>query len=608
MKKILFLFAALILSFSAHAQNDPGFRIKGFVVDQDTKEFIVGATIDVPGAKGVGTATDSDGNFTFTLPEGKTQIRVSFVGYFAQNIPITASNDSLVIPLKPNKEMLKNVFSTGWPRSPNSRTPWPTYSRQGHSPEYRPDIFYPAEKYPLSAFSLDVTQNSYTTVRQKIEQGWNVIPTADIRSHEFINYFAYDYPAPHGQSLLRITHHYTDCPWNDGHRLLMIGFKAREIPQGGLPLSNLVFLIDNSGSMSNKNCLPLVVSALKALTARLQDTDRISIITYGGRSKIFLEGASGKEKEKISRILDGISPSYSYPGTDAVETAYKLAAAHFIPGGNNRVVVVSDGDFNIGKSTTEELEKFIKKKAKENIFLSFLGFGMNYKDDDMQALAKKAKGSYVYIDNAREAERIIIGQLIGPAFTLAKDVKVQVKFNPAAVAAYRLIGYEYRQTNENSHDELGEDGDLSMGQSMTAVYEIIPIGVKNPLLPSEGSLHQEETPEKAFMSTDAADIARLTIQYKTPEDSVSKKIETPIPNVTVPFGEAHPDIRFASAVIEFAQLISKNPNKGSFSLEHALSTAQNAKEDDPYEERAEFIQLLISYKSLFPETSPCLAN
>lgn len=572
------------------SESAPLIRLKGLVVDQETGECIPGANIGVPGVKGIGTSTNFDGDFAITLPEGKTDIQVSFVGYFTQTFSVTASNDSLTIPLKSDKEMQKDAIRLGWHHSPNTRAPWPAYfshdSSDAQNPEYRPDIFYPSEKYPLSVFSPNSPQASYTAVRDMIKQGWSNIPTADIRTHELVNYFAYHYPAPHGQSLFRITHHYTDCPWNDGHKLLMIGLKAREITRKKLPSSNLVFLIDTSGSMSKQNCLPLIVSSLKALTARLRPEDRLSVITYGGQSKIPLEGTCGKEKQKILRTLDDISPSYSYLGPDGLETAYALAKEYFIPGGNNRVIIASDGYFNAGKSSTEELEKFLGKKTEENILLSTLRFDNGaYRDETMQALAEKGGGFYAYIDNAREAERVILGQLLpGTAFTLAEEVKIQVEFNPAAISAYRLIGYEYRcPPDGNFHDDVEDRSDLSIGQTMTAVYEIVP--AIDPLSPGK-------TAKKAVASAHTLKMAWITACYKLPNDSTREKIEIPIPNAPVPFSKVHPDVRFAAAVIEFAQLISRNPNKGSSSFEHALSTAQSAKGDAPRGERAEFTQLI----------------
>lgn len=599
MKKIIFLFTAILFSVGLYAQRGP-YSIKGKVTDEQTGETIPGANIGISGVKGVGTSTNFEGEFSLgDLREGDHLI-VSFVGYFPRKIPVTFPCDSLVIQLKQDSTMLKDEVIIGYGTAKGSmrrRAPRAYHSFNNLKDEryndIKPNVFLLTEKEPLSTFALDVDQASYTNIRRMIELGQE-IPAEAVRTEEFVNYFTYNYPGPNNQAPLRITQYYTDCPWNEGHRLLMVGLKAQEIPREKLPASNFVFLIDNSGSMSEANRLPLVVSSLKMLTSQLRADDRISIITYGGGSKILLEGGSGEEKEKIFHILEGISADGYTPGQEGIETAYKLASTYFIPGGNNRVILASDGDFNVGASTPKLLEKLIAKKREENIFLTVLGFGMgNYKDDIMQTLAEKGNGNYAYIDNAKEAERIMIGQFAGTAFTLAKDVKIQIEFNPAAVAAYRLIGYESRLLeNEDFNNDLKDGGELGVGQTMTAVYEIIPSGVKSSLLPSVDPPRYGKVLKKQSDSSTTSEIAYIKIRYKTPEGSISKKIEVPILNAPVPFENAHPDVRFAAAVIEFAQLISQNPNKGTSSFEHALSAAQNAKGDDLRGERAEFIQLI----------------
>lgn len=461
---------------------------------------------------------------------------------------------------------------------------------------FDPNGFIPVEREPLSTFALDVDQAAYTNVRRMIQQGQKNIPPDAVRTEEFINYFDYSYPAPQGKAPLRITAHYADCPWNPGHRLLMIGLNAKELAREQLPPSNFVFLIDNSGSMHQANRLPLVVSSLKMLVAQLKDQDRVSLVTYGGGSEILLQGIPGSDKDTILAVLDRLKAEGFTAGEQGIRTAYSLAERYFIPGGNNRVIIASDGDFNVGASTPDEMEKIIAQKRKGNIFLTVLGFGMgNYKDDMMQTLAEKGNGNYAYIDSAKEAERILVGQFAGTAFTLAKDVKIQVEFNPAVVAAYRLIGYESRLLEkEDFNDPTKDGGELGLGQSMTAMYEIIPQGVSSPYLPSVDSLRYGEktvAPARGTKTPDTTEVAFVKVRYKAPEGSDNGKIVTPVPNTPVRFASAHPDLRFAAAVVEFAQLLSDNPCKGSSSYRHLIETARAAKGEDPDGDRAEFIQL-----------------
>ena len=598
MKKIILLFIALILSIGSYAQNRPYyFRVKGMVFDQATHECLAGTNLIIKRLR-KGTAANSDGEFSLdSLQQGDT-LTASFVGHNTKKIPIDAPVDNLIIYLQGNEnnEIIAMIGSY-WHNPPKTRTPWPAYSANGQKPEYRPGFYLSGEKNQ-STFSTDISHNSYSELQQHI--WWKNIPREDIRTEELINCFTYSYPVPTGSSPLSLTQYYTDCPWNEGHRLLMLGLKAGEIPREDYPSSNLVFLIDNSGSMGGPNCLPLLVLSIKALSAQMHDNDRLSVITFGGYSKILLEGVSGKEKEKISRSLDSISASYPSPDQQSIETAYLLAKTHFIPDGNNRIVIASD-NLSIWQRFAAEIRKPVFKKYRENIALTILGFRCGaYRSAEMESLAEKAKDSYAYIDNAKEAQRIIVGQLAGPAFILARDMKLQVDFNPAIVAAYRLIGYDYRPTDGDYHNELKNGGDLGLGQTMTAIYEIIPVGVKSRLLPAEDSLHQKKAPEKDFAPTGVTDIAHLTIQYKTPEDSSRKKIKIQIPNTPMPFEKAHSDVRFAAAVIEFSQLLSQNPNKGTSSFEHTLSVAQNAKGADLKGEREEFIQLVRTKANRLP--------
>lgn len=593
-------------------QNSSYWNLCIEVVDRTTRDPLVGATVNVKGRPRHGAATDVDGRCRLDSLKKGDILQVDYIGYLKQEIRLKKATDTLRVSMEENREMLQEAVVVAYAVADNNAG---SYARKQALPAlcgfssvsyndmqrekyaaFDPNGFVPVEREPLSTFALDVDQAAYTNVRRMIQQGLKNIPPDAVRTEEFINYFDYSYPAPQGDTPLSITTHYASCPWNPGNRLLMIGLKAKELAREQLPPSNFVFLIDNSGSMYQANRLPLVVSSLKMLVAQLKDQDRVSLVTYGGGSEVLLQGIPGSDKDTILAVLDRLKAEGFTAGEQGIQTAYSLAERYYIPGGNNRVVIASDGDFNVGASTPDEMEKIIARKRKENIFLTVLGFGMgNYKDDMMQTLAEKGNGNYAYIDSAKEAERILVGQFAGTAFTLAKDVKIQVEFNPAAVAAYRLIGYESRLLEkEDFNDPAKDGGELGLGQSMTAVYEIIPQGVSSPYLPSVDTLRYGEKTTRSVREagkTDASEVAFVKVRYKTPEGSDSRKIVMPIPNTSVDFASAHPDLRFVAAVIEFAQLLSDNPCKGSSSYSHLVETARAAKGEDPDGDRAEFIQL-----------------
>lgn len=609
MKRLLLM--AIVAAFSAclYAQNGPSFSVSGTVFDKETKETIPGARIVLSKNKKAVANTDYDGRFRLDSVKTGTIIEISFVGYKTKVVKISEKDRSrkLDIYLDQDNAILQDVVVVSYGTTmPMGCYPRPSYNdmdRETYS-TFEPNKFISTSREPLSTFSLDVDQESYTNVRRMILSGRKVVPKDAVRTEEFVNYFTYDHPAPgKDDDIIRITSHMTECPWNEGNRLLMIGLKAKEVAREGLPASNFVFLIDNSGSMSQENRLPLAISSLKMLIKQLRDDDCISVVTYGGGSKILVNGATGKHKEQILQTLDQIKASGYTAGQQGLETAYSLAGKHFIKGGNNRVIMVSDGDFNVGASSPKEIEDFIAGKRKDNIFITVLGFGIgNYRSDMMQRLAEKGNGTHAYIDSAKEAERLMNGLFAGTAFTLAKDVKIQVEFNPAVVGAYRLIGYESRMLDKDDfNDDTVDAGELGMGQTMTAVYEIIPAGAKSPYLRGTDPLRYGKKIKNKDVPANMAEAAFVKIRYKSPEGNTSRKIETPIANTVTPFEKAHVDMRFAVAVVEFAQLLSDNAYKGKSSFGHVISTAQKAKGNDLLGERAEFINIVKTAAAVLPE-------
>lgn len=371
---------------------------------------------------------------------------------------------------------------------------------------------------PLSTFSTDVDTASYTNVRRMINDGWEVDPDA-VRTEEFINYFKYDYEKP-TEGAVSINTELSDCPWNSEAKLMLVGLRAREAKVKDVP-TNLVFLIDVSGSMEDEDKLPLVQQAFSMLAENLGADDRVSIVTYAGSDSVVLEGESGDNSEEIVSALNSLSAGGSTAGAAGITTAYKLAEEYFIEGGNNRVILATDGDLNVGLSSEEELTDLISQKRDSGVYLSVLGFGSgNYKDNRLEALADNGNGNYAYIDSVDEAKRVLVTEMSGTLFTVAKDAKVQIEFNPENVSAYRLVGYENRLLNdEDFEDDTKDAGDIGSGQQVTVLYEIVPNNG------NEKSLKYQDNESKAETNELSGEMLTVSVRYKDPEASESKLID-----------------------------------------------------------------------------------
>ena len=376
--------------------------------------------------------------------------------------------------------------------------------------------FKDTKSEPLSTFSADVDTASYTNVRRLIENR-NIVPEDAVRIEEFFNYFDYDYPQPEDGSAFGRYVEIADCPWNQDHKLMMVGIQGKELQQQETPPSNLVFLIDSSGSMSSYDKLPLVQSAFSMLSEQLDRNDRISIVTYAGSSAVLLDGEKGSNTDEILEQLYSITASGSTNGEGGINTAYELAEEHFIKGGNNRVILATDGDLNVGASSEEELTRLIETKRDNGIYLSVLGFGEgNYKDARMEALADNGNGNFSYIDSEDEAERVLVQEMSGTLYTIAKDVKIQVEFNPSQVSSYRLIGYDNRLMNaEDFLDDTKDAGEVGSGHSVTALYEIemADTGDSYHGVPLEFASEHDSLPAE---NNGRSEICKLSIAYKTP--------------------------------------------------------------------------------------------
>jgi Ca-activated chloride channel family protein len=455
------------------------------------------------------------------------------------------------------------------------------------------------ENDPLSTFSIDVDRASYTNVRRLI-LGGDRPPVDAVRIEEMVNYFTYDYPDVDGEHPFGITTDVAAAPWRPQHRLVRIGVQGRRMELDELPPSNLVFLLDVSGSMQPYNKLPLLKKSLRLLVNELRPDDRVAIVVYAGAAGLVLPSESGREKEKILDALEGLEAGGSTAGGAGIALAYKIGAENYIEGGNNRVILATDGDFNIGASSDAEMVRLIEEKRKHGIFLTVLGFGMgNLKDSKMEALADHGNGNYAYIDNLLEARKVLVTEMGGTLLTIAKDVKIQVEFNPARVQAYRLIGYENRLlADEDFNDDAKDAGELGAGHSVTALYEVVPVGAPPVETGSVDPLRYQRPEEDASDSRPAGEDDELVfvkLRYKAPDGERSRLLELPVPDRVE---NAPTDLRFAASVAAFGMLLRDSEQCGDFTLADVSRLARASLGEDRHGYRAEFVRLVEATREL----------
>ena len=454
-------------------------------------------------------------------------------------------------------------------------------------------------KAPLSTFSADVDTASYSNLRRMINDGYRLdeIPEGAVRIEEMLNYFTYDYKEPEGSEPFGVTTQIGSCPWNEEAELLMIGLKTQDIDYENAPPSNLVFLLDVSGSMFSDDKLPLLQTSFCMLVDNLSERDKVSIVTYAGEDTVVLKGVSGKNKSKIKKAIQGLEAGGGTNGSRGIETAYALAEKNFIEGGNNRIILATDGDLNIGLTSQEELEELITEKKESGIFLSVLGFGTgNIKDNKMETLADKGNGNYAYIDSQREAKKVLVKEMSSTLLTICKDVKFQVEFNPAVVSEYRLIGYENRTLNkEDFNDDKKDAGEIGAGHSVTALYEII---LKEPLsaLPEDeiadlkySDNYKEELGKSEENPALSQEWLTISIRYKKPAEEESSLLQYPVSYDSYRQEPSH-DFKFASAVAEFGLLASHSEYAGEASVSHVKKVLKETELEDEYKE--EFFELV----------------
>lgn len=454
---------------------------------------------------------------------------------------------------------------------------------------------------PLSTFSIDVDTASYANVRRFLMQG-QLPPPAAVRLEELLNYFSYDYPQPQGDVPFSVNMEVAQCPWSPAHHLLRVGLKGKEVQRTQRPVSNLVFLLDVSGSMQDPNKLPLVKAGMQMLVDNLSENDRVAIVVYAGASGLVLDSTTADKKQAILSAIENLQAGGSTNGGAGIELAYSLAAKNFIKGGTNRVILCTDGDFNVGVTSPEELVRMVTEKAKAGTFLTVLGFGMgNLKDSMLEQLADRGNGNYAYIDSLQEAKKVLVDQLSGTLVTIAKDVKIQIEFNPAHIVSYRLLGYENRLlAAEDFHDDTKDAGEVGAGHTVTALYELVPTGTatirrvdplkyqKNPAAP------EAPAADPAY----SKELLTLKLRYKQPEADASRLLEFPVANRIGKFAQASPDFAWAASVASFGMILRHSPHRGESTLPAVLEMAEVAKGADPTGYRAEFIQLVQQAQSL----------
>ena len=609
MNKIFaFIVLLLTLGSSGLAQQR---TITGTVKDADSKAVLSGVEISVQG-KNTATRTDNNGAYSINV-EDSDVLLYKFLGFETQKIKV-GKKKKIDVLLKAESHNLEEIVVLGY-ESQAKQVPTvmstaqvrgrvagiyiqPRPQQNEEYQRFEENGFISPTKEALSTFAVDVDAASYSNVRRIINSGQ--LPQKDaVRVEEMINYFQYDLQAPTNGDPVKIYTELTTAPWNKEHQLMRIALKAKDIPKGDLKPSNLVFLIDVSGSMMANNKLPLVQSSLKLLVDQLRPEDKVAIVTYAGSAGVPLESTKGDQKMKIKTAIDELVAGGSTAGAAGIKKAYQIARQNFIKGGNNRIILASDGDFNVGESSNEAMEDLIAKERESGVHLTVLGYGMgNLKDSKMETLANKGHGNYAYIDNISEARKAMVTEFGATLFTVAKDVKIQVEFNPAYVQGYRLVGYENRLLEaEDFNNDAKLGGDMGVGHTVTAIYEIIPVGVKSSIIGTVDPLKYQNN-DKPNVGSKNGELATVKFRYKDPESDKSQLQQTIVTNVAKPLDAVSEDFRFATAVAEFGMLLRNSDYKQNSSFESLVARAKAAKGKDDEGYRAEFIRLAENSKSI----------
>ena len=647
MKSILMI----LLSISSLTFFMSKTAIKGKVSDAQSGDPLVGAVITIKGTS-IGAQTDVDGNFELKVKPGTYRLVCTLIGFQQKEskeitvaegateivnftIDVSSPMNEVVVTntqAQKSKAMPKALqYRTAGiaPSSYNNRAVYKSREKDGlqntknaqkldkkehkrlydslekggfDTEEYGywlENDYQSPKNTPLSTFSIDVDKASYANIRRFIEQGQKP-PAGAVRIEEMVNYFDYNYPQPQGEHPLSIISEMGTCPWNQEHLLLHIGLQGKKIDMSKAPRNNLVFLLDVSGSMSQENKLPLVKQAFKLLVNNLREEDRVAIVVYAGAAGMVLPPTSGSNKAAIIEALDKLEAGGSTAGGEGIKQAYKIAKENFLKEGNNRVILASDGDFNVGVSSESELVRLIESKRNDGIFLSVLGFGLgNYKDSKMEMLADKGNGNYAYIDNFEEAKKVFGKEMGGTLYTIAKDVKLQLEFNPKYVESYRLIGYENRiMAAEDFNDDKKDAGELGSGHTVTALYEIIPKGVKkgDNEMNSVDPLRYQQT--KTTSKSNSEEFVFVKLRYKKPNSDNSILLEKTIDNQSFRLQNTSNNFRFSAAVAAFGQLLRASKYQGDFNTKKIMALAEGSFDRDTEGYRAGFVKLVQKYDNV----------
>jgi Ca-activated chloride channel homolog len=647
MKRILFLLAPILIFVLAFRPVN-GITVTGKVTDNKGNP-VAFVSVVLKGTR-EGTSTAYDGTYKLSLSKSTGTLIFSALGYVTQEKTLNG-NAVLDAVLVADNKVLSEVVVTGYATQKRkdvtgavaSQNNVPGLTDGGLAEKLNgrvsgikvittnvngfyppsPNGYFDGESYdvinenkflsvsnePLSTFSIDVDAAGYSNVRRFLNNG-QLPPANAVRIEEMVNYFKYEYPQPAGKDPFSINTEISDAPWNKDHKLVMIGLQGKKIPMENLPASNLVFLIDVSGSMQGPERLGLVKASMKMLVEQLREQDKVAIVVYAGAAGLVLPSTSGEEKETILGAIEKLEAGGSTAGGAGIKLAYKTARDYFIKGGNNRVILCTDGDFNVGASSDQDMETLIEQERKSGVFLTVLGYGMgNYQDAKMQKLADKGNGNHAYIDGITEAKKVLVNEFGGTLFTIAKDVKLQIEFNPAKVQAYRLIGYENRMlAKEDFNNDKKDAGELGSGHTVTALYEVIPVGVKSSFLGSVDPLKYQTPKEEPKLKSVTDEILTVKFRYKAPDGDLSKLIEHPVLDQSVPISKTTENFRFAASVAQFGLLLRDSEFKSAASFDNVLSLARTAKSYDEEGYRAEFVRLVESARLLSKGKKPVPAD
>jgi Ca-activated chloride channel homolog len=619
MKYIISIIVAAVITTAISITN-PSRTVSGTISDE-IGQPLISANVVVKGTSKSAT-TDYYGKYAIEIPDYGGILVISHAGFATKEVVIGVSNivniSMTSIEYKVEEELIihetmpigviyqsltpsaASMSTNGYRnvRPGSALTPFAGYNDpvNWNTEDYaliNENKFHDPKTSPLSTFSIDTDGASYSNLRRFLTNG-QTPPIDAIRIEEMVNYFSYEYKSPQGDVPFSINTEVGVCPWSKKHKLVHIGLKGLEIPTENLPASNLVFLLDVSGSMQAYNKLPLVIQSFKLLTGQLREQDRVAIVVYAGSSGVVLPSTTGADKNTIIEALSRLRAGGSTAGARGIQLAYEVARQNFVEGGNNRVILATDGDFNVGQSSDAELVRIIEKERESGVFLSVLGFGMgNYKDNKMQELADHGNGNHNYIDNISEAKKVFINEFGGTLFTIAKDVKIQVEFNPAEVAGYRLIGYENRMLEaEDFNDDKEDAGEIGSGHTVTALYEIIPVGVKSEFLTSVDPLKYQKTGKAKSGDNSSGELMHVKIRYKSPQGSKSLLVEQSIEPNAKSLTSTTDNFRWSAAVASFGMQLRNSPFKGDASMKLVESMAVGARGSDPFGYRSEFIQLV----------------